>query len=50
MNYKDEMNLAIYPTESNEPTNKILNDPPTFGEAVNKIDKDLWLKATRDKI
>ena len=50
LNYKDEMNLAIYLTEFNELTNEILNDPLTFGEAVNRIDKDLWLEAMHDEI
>ena len=50
LNYKDEMNLAIYLTEFNELMNEILNDPLTFGEAVNRIDKDLWLEAMRDEI
>ena len=44
------MNLAIYLTEFNELTNEILNDPLTFGEAINRINKDLWLEAMHDEI
>lgn len=50
LNYKDEINMAIYLSEFNDFANEILDDPLTFGEAVNRIDKDLWIEAMNEEI
>ena len=50
LSYKDETNISMFLTEFNELNNQIQNDPLTYDEAINRNDRDCWIKAMNDEI